>query len=250
MPYVVSVDLASRNYVDIGIAVLRRERHGLHAAFVKTSSLGLSGPPEPDKLSTALVGLCGDLAASIILLDGSQAWKDPDNGLEDRRICEKDLNTPAKTGLPGHVKPATYTTFISFCIQVFDSLRSKGVSLLTSPETGQDSGRLVALEAFPLAAWRNLGLRSLPAKGKATAENISEGLARLRRLCPMAVDGCPTHDELQALVAGLAGIYMQEGRHDEIRVSGVAPRMIAGAMREGYIVTPKMKSPGEATGPP
>lgn len=249
MPYVVSVDLAFRNYKDIGIAVLRRERLAMHAAFVKTSSLGLSGPPDPDKLSTALVDLCSDLPASIILLDGSQAWQDSDNGLEDHRVCESDLNTPAKTGVPGHVKPATYTRFISFCIEVFDSLRSQGVSLLTSPRTRPDSGWLLALEAFRLAAWRNLGLRPLPAKGRATGEDISDGLARLSRLHPMAVDGSPTHDELQAFVAGLAGINLQEGRHDEIRVSWVAPRMIDGAMREGYIVTPNRKSTGEAMRP-
>jgi hypothetical protein len=43
---------------------------------------------------------------------------------------------------------------------------------------------------------------------------------------------------LQALVAGLAGVAIGRGVADAYQAVGVAPRLIDGIWREGYIVLP------------
>src|SRR5207244_3718820 len=50
------------------------------------------------------------------------------------------------------------------------------------------------------------------------------------------------HDELQALVAGLAGVALEGGDELGIRVAGVSPIEIDGAWREGFIVNPTRQS--------
>ena len=42
---------------------------------------------------------CADIR--VLMLDGPQAWKSRDNGLEHARVSERQLNTACKTGLPG-----------------------------------------------------------------------------------------------------------------------------------------------------
>ena len=106
---VVSVDLAYKNYNDLGIALLGRELGNIQINFVKARKLGLTGDPDAKTLAKALLNLCHLNNAQVILIDGPQAWKDPANGFEHSRVCEKILNTPAKTGLPGLVKPKNYT---------------------------------------------------------------------------------------------------------------------------------------------
>ena len=49
-----------------------------------------------------------------------------DNGFEHARVSERQLNTAAKTGLPGMVKPITYRPFAEFCLDVYDALCRRG----------------------------------------------------------------------------------------------------------------------------
>lgn len=123
---IVSADLAYRTYHDTGIAVLSASDNVIDCAFVDAAEAGLVGEPSPDLLAEFLAQLCSELGATILLLDGPQAWKDPQNGLEHSRVCERALHTPAKTGVPGAVKPGNYLPFVAFAIAVFDALAARG----------------------------------------------------------------------------------------------------------------------------
>jgi len=114
------------------------------------------------------IELCEKHSANLLLLDGPQAWKHPDNGLEHSRVYERLLNTPAKTGVPGHVKPRNYAPFVAFSITVFDELEQRGWPRLDS-QARAPGGSAAAIESFPLGAWRALGIPMLPAKRRGPA---------------------------------------------------------------------------------
>ncbi len=232
MTAIVSVDLASRRHADIGVAVLEPGAGAVAAGF---RALRLPDPPAPVPLAAALAALCAEVGARTLLLDGPAAWKDPDNGLAQARVCERELNTPAKTGLPGVAKPATYLGFVTFCVAVFDALDALGWPRYAGT---QAPGERVAVEAFPTGAWRALGLPVLPAKAKCDAGLVAERTALLAGQCGLAVRGVPSHDELQALVAALAGPALAARDPVGVRLAGVAPFYRAGAWREGFIALP------------
>jgi hypothetical protein len=122
---VVSIDLAHLNWLDFGVAVLRE---GPLGAAYQVSHFGNGGDqiPTPDRVADMVIDLGRRVGASLILLDGPQGWKDPKNGLVHSRLCERKLNTPGKTGLPGHTKPAGYRPFIEFSVRVYDALDERG----------------------------------------------------------------------------------------------------------------------------
>jgi len=140
-------------------------------------------------------------------------------------VCERALATQAKTGPPGVVKPGSQLRFVELSIALFDGLAARGFPRLdpARPDVA------AAVEVYPTASWRALGTRALPAKGCATAE-----LARCRDV--LASRGLrfraePTHDELQAAVAGYALLGPWRG-------VGLAPYEVDGSWREGVIVVP------------
>lgn len=236
MTAVVSVDLALRRHADNGVVVLERGGPRVRASF---RPLQLPDPPRPEPLAAALAALCDEVGARTLLLDGPAAWKDPHNGLAHARVCERALNTPAKTGPPGVAKPSTYLGFVTFCVAVFDALDARGWPRYAGT---QPAGERVAVEAFPTGAWRALGLPALPAKGKCDAALVAERTALLAEHCGLAVDGRPSHDELQALVAALAGPALAARETVGVQLAGVAPFYRDGAWREGFIALP-LRSP-------
>ena len=239
MTVAVSVDLAFRRYANVGIAVLVDQGDRVTVEFPKAADLGLADPPDPCVLALRLRKLCEERGASILLLDGPQAWKDPDNGLMHQRVCEKALNTPAKTGPPGQVKPAPYTPFVEFCVAVFDALREAGGRLLLSENVALDATSVLVLESFPTAAWVSLGLPKLLGKAKTKPDHLQACYQRLCAQHRLEVNGQPNHDELQALVAGLAGVAIGRGAIGEYRVVGAPPIVIGEIWREGFIVIPR-----------
>jgi hypothetical protein len=239
MPCVVSADLAYRTYRDTGIAVLQTAAHHIDCSFVDGAGAGLSGPPAPEYLADFLANLCEELDARVLLLDGPQGWKDPDNGLEHSRICERALHTPAKTGIPGVVKPGNYLPYVAFSIAVFDALGERGWFRYDGQSRDD---RRIAVESFPMSAWRSLGLPMLPAKSKSREEDLTDRVAGLQRGFPLRLTGVPNHDELQALVSGLAGIGLLGSAHVATVSAGVAPYEKDGAWREGFIVNPVVPS--------
>jgi hypothetical protein len=233
---VVSVDLAYRDYRDVGVAVLDRSNGRIVCDLV---AVPLRGRPAPAVLAAALNDLCVARGARFLLLDGPQGWKAADNGLVHSRVCERRLNTPAKTGETGSVKPANYTPFVAFSVDVFDALTTLGWQRLgaiggpLAPE-----GRWL-VESFPLSAWRALGITPLPSKARTRPEDIRNRLDLLRELAPIDVRGVPTHDELQALVAGLAGVALESGDWQACEVAGLPPCRSGDVWVEGFIVNPR-----------
>jgi len=56
----VSVDLTSRRYVDIGIAVLNEAGAGINVELIQPSELGLIGVPNPRILAERLCTFAGE----------------------------------------------------------------------------------------------------------------------------------------------------------------------------------------------
>ncbi len=234
---ILSVDLAHTSYENLGIMLLEEKTGGLVAHAVAARDLGLIGPPSPQTLARVLTETCDRFSAPVLLLDGPQGWKHPGNGLPHSRVCERLLNTPGKTGLPGSSKPGSYLPFIAFSIAVFQELVAHGFELW--------SGRaapLVAVESFPSSAWRQLGLRPLPAKSKTGFEHLQRAAGDLRKMFILELPEGLSHDQLQALVAALAGVALLRGCPSGYVASGIMPSLMEGTWREGFIVNPTRRA--------
>jgi Protein of unknown function (DUF429) len=230
---VLSIDLAYRKYKDFGVAVLKDgppAEYELVPFFDKVDSI-----PEPEATADRIVEICESNNTHIVLIDGPQGWKDPGNGWIHSRDCERSLNTPAKTGLPGNAKPGGYIGFIDFSIKVFDALDARGWRR-HDPATWQAGDRTV-VESFPLSAWRSLKLPALPAKRRARSETITKHAESLVDAGLIRRGKSPTHDQLQAIVAGLGGLRLANG-NAEFEYRGTSPLLLEGTWREGYIVNP------------
>ncbi len=243
---VISIDLAYKRYSDIGVAALTQVDEGVSVEVIRLANLGLSGQPAASDLARCLETLAQDRGAQVMLIDGPQAWKSPSNGLEHSRRCERELNTPGKTGLPGNTKPANYCGFIAFSIELFDELASHGWPRLAAIDSPDPACR-VTIESFPTSAWRKLGLTPLPSKSRATAESIRRKLAELQGLFSLQARPDLTHDELQAVVAGLAGLALERGDPQGYAGVGCPPVQEDGSWREGFIINPTLAAVARRT---
>ena len=239
MGKVLSIDLAHTTIRNLGICLLE-EKHGRIAAcsFPKPSQLGLADPPAAAPVAAAILEFCLRESIRVLLLDGPQSWKNPANGLKHSRLCERILNTPAKTGTLGQVKPVNYTKFVEFSIDVFARLIAAGALLATNRSIEPIADGLLVLESFPHSAWRKLKITPLPAKAKATPSDCEERFGELAGRYGLNTELHPSHDELQALVAGLAGIAIVGQKHDDYVAEGASPFQHDGHWVEGFIVNP------------
>ena len=243
---ILSVDLAYRSWRDVGIVVL--SRGGAPAVLVECEIVpfgppGLDaetdrGPVDAENLAGRLNHLCAVRDIRILMLDGPQAWKSRTNGLEHARVSERQLNTAAKIGLPGMVKPVTYRLFAEFCLDVYDALCRRGWRRLETREQPGSPQERVLVESSPHAAWRSLGLKPLPAKRRARISDLAEAYGALRALIPFTINRPPNHDQLQAVVGGLPGLALEAQDTAGARIVGSAPRREEGHWREGFIVLP------------
>jgi hypothetical protein len=228
------IDLATRRYADIGLALLTRRSGWIEVQLVRPARAGQTGTPTV----TALAGLVAELnqrhRLQVIAIDGPQAWKGADTGLAHARCCEQILNTQAKTGLPGVAKPASTLRFVAFAIELFDALAALGWPRLAEPVAHPPTP--VAVEVWPTAVWRALGLRALPAKRITTEQDVAHWLAQLQARFPLQLEQTPTHDELQAIVAGLVGMALGERTLPPLQFYGRPPVLCDGTWREGYLV--------------
>ena len=232
---VIAIDLATRRYRDIGIAVLTQTEHAIDVRFVRPTAHGLTGVPEVAQLADFVTTLAQTVGASVIAIDGPQAWKDPDNGLLHSRVSERLLHTQSKAGLPGFCKPGTGLRFVNFAIALFDQFASQGWSRLAGPITSPTTTGH-AVEIFPTATWRALGCKPLPSKQATQTGDIDAWLQRLQTLRPLTLESAPSHDELQALVGGLAALALVQGETVGAQLVGRPPFQLDGIWREGYIV--------------
>lgn len=234
---VFSVDLAARSYADTGFAFLAHS--GDTPQFPKAKQLGLSGKPSAAQIAFALDRFCRKNGVRVLLLDGPQGWKSPKTGVPHMRICERALNTPAKTGVIGEVRPITSLRFIAFSINLFHMLRiDYGWNLLTS-NWHQYPGRYWVVESFPSYAWRFLGLDRLPAKPKLTPRKLSQWKSNLAFVTGMKLPTKISHDELQAAVVLPAGRAIAERDPSQVLLCGMDPTITRqGDVLEGWIASP------------
>ena len=230
---VLSVDLAYKRYSDMGVVVLEQRGKVSGGQVLK---IPMAGQPVAAELAQYLDQIAVSRDIHVLLLDGPQGWKAADNGLRHSRRCERELNTPAKTGEPKSVKPANYTAFVMFSVAVYDALAARGWVRLSSVGSALQSGQRLLVESFPFSAWRALRIPPLPAKSKTQASHLRERLNALKRMFRLELAEVPTHDELQALVAGLAGLALERNDWAACTIAGVGPTLVESEWREGYIV--------------
>lgn len=238
---VLSVDLASRRWSDLGIVILdRAQSHDLAEGLISCRIIPWNdaGPVDAEILAGRLSHLCGVRGIRVLMLDGPQAWKSCSNGLEHSRVSERQLNTAAKTGLPGMVKPVSYRAFAEFCLDVYEALCRRGWRRLATREQPSSLQERVLVESYPYAAWKSLGLKPLPAKRRARISDLAEAFGALRSLIPFTVNRPPNHDQLQAIVGGLGGLALEARSTAGARIVGNPPRRELGHWREGFIVLP------------
>lgn len=229
----ISVDLAAARYDDIGIAVLSDAESEIDIELIQPGELGLTGVPDSRMLATRLSELALDKVARLLFLDGPQGWSGGTPELRIMRNCECATHTPGKTGLPGCVKPKSWTRMAEFSIAVFDALHNAGWPRLDCDWSGDRR----SIESFPTHAWRMLRLAPLPAKRRALSR-IERWVDVLSERCAVRWPRLPSHDELQAVVAGLAGVLMERHGLQSCIVDGSPPFMDGGVWREGFIVSP------------
>jgi Protein of unknown function (DUF429) len=236
---VLSIDLALRNYDRMGFCVLEGKRKSSRAKFLKSSDLELQNPPDTRNLADAISKYCSEQEIRVVLLDGPQAWKDPTSDLVHCRRCEYELHTQVKTGKVGHVKPGPALNFVKFCIDLVEDLAKRGGELVSESPI-RVKGRFLIVESFPTSAWRSLGMKTLPSPRKTPSGEIQRRLTLLRSGFGVKTQDEPTHDELQALIAGLAGLSILAKVPSEYCLSGSPPILRNGVRCEGYIVNPKI----------
>jgi hypothetical protein len=238
---ILSVDLAFRRWTDLGLVVLDAAKPGapVNCEILPWDDGGNGpGPVKADILAGRLNHFCNIREIRVLMLDGPQAWKSRTNGLAHARTSERLLNTAAKTGPPGMVKPITYRGFAEFCVDVYDALCRRGwrrLDTASAPGSGHDR---ILVESYPCAAWKALGLKSLPSKRRARISDLAEAFAALNAVVPLKTNRPPNHDQLQAIVGGLPGLALEERNYAGARIVGTPPHREDGQWREGFIVLP------------
>ena len=134
--------------------------------FIDPAALNLTGEPDAARFAEAILRLAEQRNVRLILLDGPQGWRADWAPPGHARACETATRTPGKTGLPGVVKPASWTRMADFSIALFDALHAQGWPRIDHTWRGGPA----AIESFPTHAWRSLGHPALPGK-KATLDH-------------------------------------------------------------------------------
>ncbi len=236
---VLSIDLALASFRDVGAALVQATPDGgLTARVIRLPQVGR---PTAD----ALVGWMEEVAererVRCIAIDGPLGWRGPNTDSPHCRLSERAVRAPGKTGLPPDgVKPRTYLEFSRLSIAIFEQLTERGWHLPTDP-TGTDvlgHARYVT-ETFPTAAWRAFGLAPLPGKARSTAADVSTGLLRITSALPIHVTGVTTHDDLQAVVGGIAPAWWMAHATERVSFVGVPPFRLDNSWREGFILVPR-----------
>ena len=234
MTAVLGIDLASARWTFNGSALIHF--HAESGAFTRVVQGAIAWPDAEAPLTSLTPGA---LAAAIhsfavrehvraVALDGPHGWRNPLTPADAPgvgRRCEYLCRTQGKTGVYPKTYPGNQLAWITFCVQVFDALLARpGVRLADAPAAGLaptgdatagphaggvgDVGDVgdgyVVLECFPTSIWRASGLTPLPAKAKRPdVQAHYDALAATYALPPVQV---ASHDDLQAIVAALAGV--------------------------------------------
>jgi len=238
---VLSIDLASRRYSDNGFAFLPEGSNT--PEFIKASNLGLSGKPNIADFAYGINQFCEQKDVSVLLLDGPQGWKSPKTKIEHMRLCERVLNTQAKTGPIGYVKPRPSLRYIVFSISLFHSLRVDYRWNLLIEDWVKSPRKRWIVETYPSSAWRTLGLEKLPAKSKTKPRQLTKWRKDLSLITGYEMKSKVTHDELQAAVVLPVGRAIAEVNPEGVILSGMNPSILRSRdVLEGWIVNPQVSS--------
>ncbi len=235
---VLGIDLASRDWLDNGSAVI--EFDDTKKVFTRVNGGAISWPRTP--LTPAVLaevideysrreGICA------VSLDGPQGWRHPEAPRQRRgvgRHCESACNTQGKTGEYPHTYPGNQRPWIEFCIDVFDQLTSKRGVVLANGTEWVPPEAYVVLECFPTSAWRSSGLTALP--GKNSRPDLAPYISKLRSAFRLPNFTVQSHDDLQAVVAALTAvgavggpaIGVRQGEPSSIVLQGGKTRRVEG----------------------
>jgi hypothetical protein len=232
---VLSVDLACRSWSDLGVILLEQKGPLIACDVIRWDD---PAPPPVVELALRLDILCADRKAGVLMLDGPQAWKADDNGELYCRRSERELNTFAKMGLPGSVLPGTYERFVGYCLALYEALGRLGWQRLATRERADELPKKILVESYPHAAWKSLGIPPLPARRKCRVSHLADAYAALTALLPITTSQPPNHNQMQAIVAGLPGLAIEQRNDSATRIAGQPPRQEGGYWREGFIAVP------------
>lgn len=229
---ILSVDLAYKRHADIGVALLEASGKHITARIIDAD---LVDPPHPHTFADWLHDVAAQHDVAGLAIDGPLGWKAPGTEAEHCRMSEKAVRAPGKTGLPPDgVKPRNYLAFTEFSIGLFERLTAHHGYVLP----GSDGRGPFVTETFPTAAWRSLGLAAVPGKGRTTPAELGAAIARLTGRVSLEIDRPPTHDQLQAVVGGLAPLAWALEQRSRVSLAGLPPHRLDGSWREGYIMVP------------
>jgi hypothetical protein len=229
MTAVLGIDLASARWTFNGSALLHFAASTGTFTSVAPGAITWPSPGTPltpQALADAVHTFAVREDVGAVALDGPQAWRNPDTPAHAPgvgRRCEFACRTQGKTGVYPKAYPGTQFAWIDFCVRVFDALLARpGVRLAGAPTAGPvilharaspveherltppASNGYVVLETFPTSTWRTSGLTPLPAK--ATRPDVQHHYDTLAVAFALPAVQVSSHDDLQAIVAALAGV--------------------------------------------
>jgi len=216
---VLGVDLASRHWAENGTAVLAFR--GMRWTSCAVDVLRWpGGVPNAQTLAEMILSYCIRHDIRAVALDGPLGWRDPNATAGSRpgvgRVAEYAVRAQGKTGNYGVCYPRTQRRWVELCVAVFAHLLRHPQCALVNSDSPMslEAGQFAVLETFPTMTWRTCGMKPLPSRRATTPEVQREALRGLARTFAMPPDLLPvdcTHDEVQAIVAALAGVAVQGG---------------------------------------
>lgn len=253
---VLGVDLASTRWADVGTALVWCDVPAGVVTRVVPGAIRWPAhlPVSADALADAIHDCAVREGVTAVALDGPHAWRDPARAAEGPgvgRLAEFAVRAQCKTGVYPRTFPGTQQAWTRLSIAVFDALLAREGVRLATPEDARSerSARervdargphardgYLLLESFPTAIWRAAALTPLPAKSR--RPDVAAFYSRLADAFALPAADVVSHDDLQAIVAALAGVGVTGGPV-EARAHGAPHREVPhadGAHRvEGWI---------------
>ena len=229
------MDLASGCWADNGTSQITFD--SARSIFTEIIVPAIAWPDNstltPSRLAKSIDDYARANSIRAVGLDGPQGWRDPATPPECPgvgRRCEFEAKTQGKTGVYPITYPRTQRAWIEFCIEVFDALLTNDDVTLADPASLRPPSRGYTLvESCPTAAWISSGLRALPAKKqRPELSPYVEDLAVAFDL-PLEPSSLASHDDVQALLAGLSAAAAVGGPVESV-LTGVA----AGIVQDGH----------------
>lgn len=238
---VLGVDLASARWADVGTALVWCDAGAGDGGAIGRVATGVIDwpahlPVSADALADAIHACAVREGVAAVALDGPHAWRDPARGAKGPgvgRLAEFAVRAQCKTGVYPRTFPGTQQAWTRLSIAVFDALLTREGVRLATPEdahaargagsaragavsasagASRAGARYLLLESFPTAIWRAAGLTPLPAKSR--RPDVAAFCTRLADAFALPAADVANHDNLQALVAALAGVGLVGGPVD------------------------------------